>query len=227
MDPREAESPGAELSSELSQADPTVERLRPRLEAATKEALVALVERLARDSEELAARLDYLTDSSAAVKALQGRIGALRRGKRFIAYGDVRDVAVEMATIVEDIRADVLSRDPESATALAQKFVCLDHVILDRADDSNGLIGDELRAACVLWLDAAAAQRAAHPDRDTKWPAVLHELYQANDYGVREPLLEQAHRLLPTGQRYRRALPRLWRRCRCAPLARWSQHDER
>jgi len=34
------------------------------------------------------------------------------------------------------------------------------------------------------------------PKQRTDWPAVLYKLYQANDYGVREPLLEQADRLL-------------------------------
>jgi hypothetical protein len=30
----------------------------------------------------------------------------------------------------------------------------------------------------------------------TDWAAVLYELYRSNDYGVREPLLEEGHRLL-------------------------------
>jgi len=180
----------------LSPTEPTVERVRPRLETCTKEELVALVERLASGSEELVARLDYLTDPSAAAKTLQRRISAIRGGKRFIEYGDTREVAAELATIAEDIRTDVLPRDAEKALALAEKFVCLDQVIFDRADDSDGLIGDELRATCVLWLDAAASVRATNPNSGTDWPAVLYKLYQANDYGVREPLLEQADRLL-------------------------------
>jgi hypothetical protein len=69
-------------------------------------------------------------------------------------------------------------------------------VIFNRADDSDGVIGDELRAACVLWLDAAAAAREANAGADADWVAALYESYQANDYGVREPLLEEAHRLL-------------------------------
>jgi hypothetical protein len=87
--------------------------------AATKEELVALVERLASSSEELAARIDYVTDPGAAGKALQRRISAFRSGKRFIAYGESGQVAAEMAMIAEDIQTDVLPRDPVRAAALA------------------------------------------------------------------------------------------------------------
>jgi len=196
MSSRRNQAPGADPEPGSLQSDPTVERLQQRLLGATKEELVALVARLASDSETISARLDYLTDPSAAAKALRRRISALRGGKRFIDYSGTREVAAEMATIAADIRTDVLPRDPGKAAALAHKFVCIDEVIFDRADNSNGLIGGELRAGCVLWLDAAAAVRATNPHSGEDWPAALQEFYQGNEYGVREPLLEQAHRLL-------------------------------
>jgi hypothetical protein len=102
--------------------DPTVERLRPRLAAASKEELVALVLRLASSSEELAARIEYVTDPSAAAKALQRRISAIRVGKGFIGYSDAREVAAEIATIAADIRADILTRDAGKAMLLADKL---------------------------------------------------------------------------------------------------------
>jgi hypothetical protein len=117
------EIPDIEPDSGLSPIDPTIERLRSRLTEATKDELVALVERLASSSEETAARIDYLTDPNAAGKALQRRISALRRGKSFIAYNDTREIGAEVAAIAEDIRADVLPRDPEKAAALAEKLL--------------------------------------------------------------------------------------------------------
>jgi hypothetical protein len=196
MSPRKTWTPDADPEPAPSANESTLERLRPRLVAATKEELVALLERLASSSAELAARLDYLTDRSTAAKALQQKISGIRRGKRFIGYGETGEIAAAIAAIAEDVRTDVLQRNPEMATVLAEKLVCLDQVIFDRADDSDGLIGEELRAACVLWLDAAAAVRTMNPANATDWPAVLYELYQSNDYGVREPLLEQGDRLL-------------------------------
>lgn len=84
MSPRRTDVRDVEPASRLSPANPAVERLGSRLAAATKEELVALVKRLASGSEELAARIDYVTDPTAAGKALQRRIGAIRAGKRFI-----------------------------------------------------------------------------------------------------------------------------------------------
>jgi hypothetical protein len=133
MSPRRIRPPAIEPEPGSPAADPTLERLRPRLAAASREELVALLERLASSSEELVARIDYVTDPSAAAKALQRQISAIRAGKRFIAYGDSPEVAVEMATIAADIRTDILPRDADKATALAEKLFCLDQVIFDRA----------------------------------------------------------------------------------------------
>jgi phage gp46-like protein len=58
--------------------------LRARLELASREKLIEVIERLAADSAESAARINYLTDSSAAVKMLQRRISSIRSGKRFV-----------------------------------------------------------------------------------------------------------------------------------------------
>lgn len=196
MSPRRPSAPDTESEPALPFTDSTAEWLRPRLTTATKEELVALVERLAGGSEDIAARINYLTNPSAAVKGLQRRIAAIRNGKRFIAYDETGQVATEIASIAADIRTDVLPRDPKKAVALAEKLFCLDQVIFERADDSDGRIGEELREACVLWLDAAAAVRGMNADGGTDWSTMLYEFYQANDYGIREPLLEEGHRLL-------------------------------
>ena len=195
MTPRKTQPADAEKVTSLSPADRAVDWLRPRLAAASKEDLVALLERLASDSEELAARIDYITNMAAAATALQRQITGIRNGKRLIAYGESRHAAAELSGIVADIRTDVFPRDPEKAAALAEKVFCLDQKVFERADDSDGLIADELRTACVLWLDAAAALRASRTD-GANWAARVYEFYRQNDYGVREPLLEQAHRLL-------------------------------
>lgn len=196
MSVRRSQDPDIDPKDGSSTAEPAPQRLHSRLAAASGEELVALVERLARSSEEIAARIDYLTEPSAAAKDLQRRISAIRNGKRFIAYGETRGFAAEIAMIAADIRADVLPRNPERAAALSEKLFGLDQAIFERADDSGGVIGYELRDACVLWLDAAAAVRARSTGSRRDWPTVLYELYQSNDYGVREPLLEEAQRLL-------------------------------
>jgi hypothetical protein len=181
---------------ECAPDSPAPDCLRSKLGTASKEELLMLIERLAADSVEVSARIAYLTDPDAAGKALQGRIRSIRSRQRFVSYSEVHEVAADIGVIAADIRADVLPKAPLSAAALAEKLFSLDEVIFNRVDDSSGLIGDELRAAGVLWLDAAAAVRNTDAGADTDWAAALYELYQANDYGVREPLLEEAHRLL-------------------------------
>jgi len=141
-------------------AVPASEATRSKLRAASRDELVTLIERLAADSAEVSARIDYLTDPSAATKALQTRIRSIRSGKRFVDYAEAGDVAAELGLIAADIRTDVVPRDPLGATKLAERLFSLDDVIFDRADDSDGMIGEELRAACLLWLDAAAAARS-------------------------------------------------------------------
>ncbi len=170
--------------------------LRTRLEIASKEKLIELIERLAADSEESAARINYLTDSNNVVKTLLRRISSIRNGKRFVSYSESWDLAAEIATIASDIRADLLPLAPAKAQTLAEKLFSLDQVIFERADDSNGSIGSELRDACVLWLDAAAAKRATESNDVTPWTELLYDYYQKNGYGIREPLLKEAHRLL-------------------------------
>ena len=99
MSPRKPSAPDTEPEPALQFTDSTAEWLRPRLTTATKEELVALVERLASGSEDIAARIDDLTNPSAAVKGLQRRIAAIRNGKRFIAYDETGQVATEIASI--------------------------------------------------------------------------------------------------------------------------------
>ena len=62
----------------------------------------------------------------------------------------------------------------------------------ERADDSDGVIGDAVRAACRHWLQAVEYSELP---RDT-WPERLLTLYQADQYGARDELLRHAALLL-------------------------------
>jgi hypothetical protein len=170
--------------------------LHSRLQSRSKEQLVALVERLAADSPDIASRIDYLTDQAAAAKALQRKITSLRNSRRYVDYRGSSELASEIESLVTDINADVLPIDPPTALTLAEKLFCLDQKIFNRADDSGGQIGAALRGSCVLWLDAAAAVRASNAPSDADWVARIERLYQDNDFGIREPLLREGYRLL-------------------------------
>ena len=82
--------------------------------------------------------------------------------------------------------------DPPAALALAEAFIEADNVFFERADDSDGVIGDAVRAGCRLWLKAAA--RCESPA--SEWPGRISALFAADEYGAREELLRRADLLL-------------------------------
>jgi len=84
-----------------------------------------------------------------------------------------------------------------AVVTLAESFIDSDAIFFERADDSSGCIGDVMRAACRLCLQAAARCEVP-PDM---WPARLFTLFAADQYGAREPLLAYADLLLPEPQR--------------------------
>jgi len=77
---------------------PCSEALHARLQSATKEKLIEVIERLATDSEDFSARIDYLTDPGTAAKMLQRRISSIRNRKRFVSYAEVRELAGQLAS---------------------------------------------------------------------------------------------------------------------------------
>ena len=69
---------------------------------------------------------------------------------------------------------------------LAESFLRSDERFFEQADDSDGAIGDAIRAGCRLWLRAAKAQ----PDREAaEWIDRVYVLVNADEYGAREALL--------------------------------------
>jgi hypothetical protein len=83
----------------------------------------------------------------------------------------------------------LLPLDPAKAHALAEAFLRTDERFFEQADDSDGAIGDAIRAGCELWLRAAKAL----PNRDaTAWIERVYALVNADEYGAREALLSHA-----------------------------------
>lgn len=83
-----------------------------------------------------------------------------------------------------------------AAVALAEALIACDESVFNRADDSSGRIGDAMRAACRLWLEAAA--RCESPA--DAWPARLRRLAEADRHGAREALWLHADLLLSQAQ---------------------------
>ncbi|MCU0222765.1 MAG: hypothetical protein MUF27_01565 [Acidobacteria bacterium] len=132
-------------------------------------------------------------DPQGLAAALRGRIAALARdGGDFVRYGGSFPLAHAQRDLLAAIRERVLPHEPAAAFELADAFLRTDTAVLERTEDSSGVVGDEFRDASRLWLEAAA--RCAEP-RD--WPALLFERATNDDFGVRAPLLSEAATLLP------------------------------
>jgi len=122
---------------------------------------------------------------------LARQIAALRRSRKFVGYRESFTLARELRELLTTLRERILPDLPARAFELADAFIRADSRVFERLDDSAGIVGDAFRDACLLWLDAAAQSR-----KDEDWVERIHALTADNDYGVRDPLLPHAARLL-------------------------------
>lgn len=117
---------------------------------------------------------------------------AWRRAKTFFGYREARAFGLELEGWLGQVERELLPRDPASALELAEAFIASDADFFNRADDSDGVIGDAIRAGCRLWLTAAAL---CETPADA-WPERLDALAGADEYGPREALYRHANDLL-------------------------------
>ena len=172
-------------------------KLRDRLIRVGPERLADTLLDVAEGDRELKRRLELLAiedDPEATADELAKQIAALRRRKRFVRYGESFELAGELRLLIEAIRDRVFSDLPDRAFLLADGFLRTDAKVYERVDDSSGSVADVYRDACLLWLDAAARS-----GRDEDWVERLRATATDNDYGVRDPLLPNADRLLSGG----------------------------
>ncbi len=175
--------------------DSAVATLDKRLEALRgrpKEELVALLAELAATNSEAEARLarHALTADPARLAAeFRKRLQTWRRSRRFLGRSGAAAFGRALEAWLDEIERELLPLDPARAHALAEAFLRTDERFFEQADDSDGAIGDAIRAGCEFWLHAAKAQ----PNRDaTEWIERVYALVNADEYGAREALLEHA-----------------------------------
>ena len=158
--------------------------------------LVAVLLEFAKDQEAVQQRLarTHATGRSPG----QTRVGLQEDAVRLAAFHQVPRlprsgcVRTHARRLAGSVARELLPKDPAAALSLFEAFIEADQTWFERADDSDGVIGNAVRAACRHWLQAAARCEAA---RDA-WPEHLLQLYQADEYGARVELLRCAHLLL-------------------------------
>ena len=176
-------------------AKPSTEDLETFLRRQDAAELVAVLLELASDHEAVQARLARMQLADRPDRLAAGfkkTLSAWKRSTRFYGYREAGEFGRMLDGWLDQVARELLPKDPPAALALFEAFIEADAAWFDRADDSDGVIGDAVRAACRHWLQAAA--RCETP-RDV-WPERLLKLYQADQYGARDELLRRADLLL-------------------------------
>jgi len=118
------------------------------------------------------------------------RLSGLKRRTRFIHWGQSREFANELESLLTDLEAGV--EDPMEGVKLVRKFYENDRSIMEMCDDSSGWIG-EIFSFNAQDLFVKFASKC----KDKHWliEQVLH-LYAKDDYGVRSSLIDRVSEFL-------------------------------
>ena len=160
-----------------------------------RDTLATVLLELAADNEPVRQRLQRLRLAAQPRKlaaAFRATLSGWRRSTRFIDYRGSHAFAREIEAWLEQVDRELTPADPALALELVETLIRSDEALFERADDSDGCIGDALRTACRLWLQAAA--RCEPPPGG--WGERVYRLASDDGYGVREALLRHANLLL-------------------------------
>jgi hypothetical protein len=157
-----------------------------------KKELARLLAELAATHPEVEERLTrhaIADDPARLAAAFRQRLRTWTRSDRFLPRGAATAFGRALDMWLDEIERELLPLDPARAHALADSFLRSDERFFEQADDSDGVIGDAVRAGCRLWLKAAKAQANPSP---ADWVERVRALVKADEYGAREALLQHA-----------------------------------
>jgi hypothetical protein len=177
---------------------PAAATLDSRLEALRDrppEELAALLAELASthpEVEERLARHALAADPARLAAEFRKQLQSWKRSKRFLWRSAGSAFGRALEAWLDQIERELLPIDAAKAHELADAFLRSDARFFEQADDSDGAIGDAIRAGCRLWLHSAIAQA----NRDSaEWIERVYGLVKADEYGAREALLRHSELL--------------------------------
>ena len=137
----------------------TSDELRAKLEEVDRDQLMSLITQLADEDDGIRDRAEALAlrgEPTAHADTLKQRLERWKRARHFISYSESTAFARQLDIWLDELEEELLAVNPEATWELADAFLRSDRQVFDRADDSNGAIGDAYRRSCGLWLRAAA-----------------------------------------------------------------------
>jgi len=126
-------------------------------------------------------------DHSEFAKLIKARLSSIKRSKKFIDYREGAAFADNLQTLADDIAA-FGEYNPKLAFELFSAFMDSHPSVFNRADDSNGYVGDVFRSGVTTWIRLARGYRAT-PGCRLDWLATIEALHLDNGYGAWDSLI--------------------------------------
>lgn len=174
-------------------ADQENERLK-QLCAFSAEELASFIHRLSMQHEGVEDTVELFllrNNSRGLAKKILSRITGIKRSTTFVGYRYAREMAVDLNDILDVIENDLLPSSPLESLRTLTRFIETDSRVLNRSDDSDGMIGEAYHRACHLF---ARASRAAGQPQEAE--ECFIQLREGDDYGTRDPLYDEAKNIL-------------------------------
>lgn len=119
-------------------------------------------------------------------KEVRRRLATIARSRSFVDWQGIRSLADDLGVQRRAIIETVAKKDPREALELLWRFMALAPSVLDRCDDSNGIVISVFHQACIAIGDVALA---AKPDA-TALADQAFEALIANHYGQFDGLVD-------------------------------------
>lgn len=126
---------------------------------------------------------------------IQRQLQQIAKDSSFIDYYDSGSYAHRLDCLLTDIDTLLREQSPEQALQATEDFIWLHESVLERADDSNGELGDVFREAVDQWLDIAAEVRNLNPQAQN-WLDKVLAFFEGNEYGVLDDIIRNSCALL-------------------------------
>lgn len=165
-----------------------------------KSDLVKLIIEIYGRDDDIDQTIERYTASTSATKnalrsVVERQLHQIGKDSTFIAYYASGHYAARLQRLLTDIYTLLCEQDPEQALQATEKFIWLHESVLQRADDSDGELGDVFRDAVDQWLDIATHVRKLNPQLQN-WVGKVLAFYDGNDYGVLDNIISHSGELL-------------------------------
>ncbi len=135
------------------------------------------------------------SEDDALFQLIQNQLQHFQSDGSFIDYYESTHYAENLLSLLTDINTVLREQNPEQALQATETFIWLHESVLERADDSNGELGEVFREAVDHWLDIAAEVRSLNPQAHN-WLDKVLAFFEGNDYGVLDNIISNSSALL-------------------------------